>query len=186
MADVFARVQRELQDRLAQVEAELATAEGLRTEKARIEHALAVPPFATGAPAAPARTARRASRSRTPKPRAPRGANRAAVYTALDRMPGASAGEIAAAARVGSAQVYALLRAGVEQGELKAVELGGGHTGYQSARPVETAFPSAAAAGTDSAPAATSERVSGPSATPAAIPIGKPRRGAADAPPDAS
>jgi hypothetical protein len=139
VADVFARVQREMQDRLKQVEAELEAAEGLIAEKAQIEHALAASPFADATPAR-ARKSPRVSRLPTPKVRAPRGANRAAVHAAVDMMPGASAGAIAAASRFGHAQVYALLRAGIEQGELQAVEL----AENQVIRPVETAFPPAA------------------------------------------
>jgi hypothetical protein len=151
MADVFTRVQRELQDRLRRVEAELAATDGLRAEKAQIEHALALPPFVDAEPAR-ARTSARPSRPRAPKVRAPRGANRAAVVAAVERMPGATAGEIAAAARVGRAQVYALLRAGVERGALRVVELAGGQNGYQVARPVESAFPPTPPADPDTAP----------------------------------
>jgi hypothetical protein len=136
MAEVIARVRKEMQDRLREIEAELAAVEALMAEKARLEHALAAPPFADAAPARKPRSARRA-----PRPRAPRGANRAAVHAALETMPGASVGELAAASGVGRPQVYALLRKGVEEGRVKTDELAGGQTGYRIAAQPETAFP---------------------------------------------
>ena len=136
MAEVIARVRKEMQDRLREIEAELAAVEALVAEKARLERALAAPPFAD---AAPARKPRRA-----PRPRAPRGANRDAVYAALETMPGASVGELAAASGVGRPQVYALLRKGVEEGRVRTDELAGGQTGYRIAAQPETAFPAPA------------------------------------------
>lgn len=147
MAEVIARVRKEMQDRLAQVESELATFESLVAEKARLEHALATPPFAVdGQPAvAAASSAPAATKSRRKpaarRPRAPRGANRSAVRDALDTMPGATVAEISAASGVGRAQAYAVLRAGVEKGELKLVELAAGQMGYRIAVEPETAFP---------------------------------------------
>jgi len=46
VADVLARVHREMQERLREIEAELAGVEPLIAEKAQIEHALSAPPFA--------------------------------------------------------------------------------------------------------------------------------------------
>jgi hypothetical protein len=139
MAEVIARVRKEMQDRLREIEAELAAVEELVAEKARLERALAAPPFADAAPARKARSARR-----SPRPRAPRGANRAAVHAALETMPGASVGELAAASGVGRPQVYALLRKGIEEGRVRTDELAGGQTGYRIATQPETAFPSPA------------------------------------------
>jgi hypothetical protein len=136
MAEVIARVRKEMKDRLREIEAELAAVEALVAEKARLERALAAPPFADGAPA---RKPRRATR-----PRAPRGANRAAVYAALETMPGASVGEISAASGVVRPQVYALLRKGIDEGRVKTDELAGGQTGYRIATQPETAFPAPA------------------------------------------
>jgi hypothetical protein len=136
MAEVIARVRKEIKDRLREIEAELAAVEALVAEKARLERALAAPPFADPAVVRRARSARRPTR-----PRAPRGANRAAVYAALETMPGASVGELAAAARVGRAQVYALLRRGIGEGQVQTVELAGGQTGYRIDAQPETAFP---------------------------------------------
>jgi hypothetical protein len=139
MAEVIARVRKEMKDRLREIEAELTAVEALIAEKARLERALAAPPFADAAPARKPGRARRA-----PRPRAPRGANRAAVYAALETMPGASVGELAAASGVGRPQVYALLRKGIEEGRVKTDELAGGQTGYRIVRQPETAFPSPA------------------------------------------
>src|SRR4051794_29166767 len=139
MAEVIARVRKEMQDRLREIEAELAAVEALVAEKARLERALSAPPFADAAPARKPRGPRRPAR-----PRAPRGANRAAVYAALETMPGASVGELAAASGVGRPQVYALLRKGIEEGRVKTDELAGGQTGYRVATEPETAFPAPA------------------------------------------
>ena len=140
MAEVIARVRSEMKDRLREIEAELATVEALVAEKARLERALATPPFAErSAPTVKAPRARRSAR-----PRAARGANRAALFAALETMPGATVGALASAARVKRPQAYALLRRGVEVGELKQVELAGGQVGYRINAEPETAFPAPA------------------------------------------
>ena len=147
---MIARVRKELQDRLKEIESELASVEALIAEKARLEHALATPPFAVERPSRPARAEAPAAapapvRRRKPaRARAPRGANRAAVQAALETMPGATVAEISAASGVGRAQAYALLRAGVEKGELALVELAAGQMGYRIASEPETAFPAPA------------------------------------------
>jgi len=136
---MIARVRKEMQDRLHEIESELASVEALIAEKARLEHVLATPPFADAtlakAAAAPAK------RRKPDRARAPRGANRAAVRAALETMPGATVAEVSSASGVGRAQVYALLRAGVEKGELTQVELAAGQMGYRIASRPETAFP---------------------------------------------
>ena len=48
---MIARVRKEMQDRLHEIESELASVEALIAEKARLEHVLATPPFAEAAPA---------------------------------------------------------------------------------------------------------------------------------------
>jgi sugar-specific transcriptional regulator TrmB len=138
MPEMIARVRKEMQERLREIESELASVEALISEKARLERALATPPFAVEPPAQAAASAKR---RRPARPRAPRGANQAAVRTALETMPGATVAEVAAASGVGRAQVYALLRAGVEKGEFKQVELAAGQLGYRIAVEPETAFP---------------------------------------------
>ena len=137
---MIARVRKEMQDRLKEIESELASVEALIAEKARLEHVLATPPFAAAEPVEGRRAPAEAAQAR-PCPRAPRGANRAAVRAALETMPGATVAEISAASGVGRAQAYALLRAGVEKGELKLVELAAGQMGYRVASEPATAFP---------------------------------------------
>lgn len=144
MAEMIARVRKEMQDRLREIESELASVEPLIAEKARLERALATPPFAGERPSTPAPSAPR--RRKPTRARAPRGANRAAVHTALETMPGATVAELSAASGVGRAQAYAVLRAGVEKGELELVELAAGQMGYRIASQPETAFPAPAAA----------------------------------------
>ena len=136
---MIARVRKEMQDRLREIESELASVEALIAEKARLERALATPPFAGARASAPAPAPAR--RRKPARPRAPRGANRAAVQAALETMPGATVAEISAASGVGRAQAYALLRAGVEKGELALVELAAGQMGYRITSEPETAFP---------------------------------------------
>jgi hypothetical protein len=178
MAEVLARVRSEMQDRLKQIEAELAGVEELMAERARLERALATPPFAEEA----GPRAARVPKPKAAKPRrARRGANRAAVRAAVETMPGASAAEVAGAAGVNRTQVYALLRAGVERGEFAAVELAGGQTGYRVApppAPVATAAPERAAAEPEAAVVAPAPEavVEAPAATAAA-----PEAAAADA-----
>jgi hypothetical protein len=137
MPEMIARVRKEMQERLKEIESELASVEALIAEKARLERALATPPFAAAEPVKEAPAKRR----KPARQRAPRGANRAAVRAALETMPGATVAEISAASGVGRAQAYALLRAGVEKGELKLVELAAGQMGYRVAVEPATAFP---------------------------------------------
>ena len=46
MAEVIARVRKEMQDRLNEIQRELASVEPLIAERARLEQVLATPPFA--------------------------------------------------------------------------------------------------------------------------------------------
>ena len=137
---MIARVRKEMQDRLKEIESELSAVEALIAERARLEQALATPPFADAEAGEGRRHAGQAAAGR-PAPARPAGANRAAVRAALETMPGATVAEISAASGVGRAQAYALLRAGVERGELRLVELAAGQMGYRIASKPETAFP---------------------------------------------
>jgi hypothetical protein len=147
---MIARVRKEMQERLKEIESELASVEALIAEKARLERALATPPFAAEPPANAAQPKRR----KPARPRAPRGANRAAVRAALETMPGATVAEISAASGVGRAQAYAILRAGVEKGELTQVGLAAGEMGYRIHVEPETAFPAPPAPEAEPAPEA--------------------------------
>jgi len=134
MAEMIAQLRADIENRLREVERELAALEPLAAEKAKLEHVLASPPFSVEAPVKRARAESAAKRR-------PRGANKAAVFDAVRNMPGASSGEIAAAAKVGKPQVHALLRTAVADGELATVDLGGGRKGYRINEQPETAFP---------------------------------------------
>jgi hypothetical protein len=131
MAAVIARERKEMKDRLRKVEAELATVEALVAEKARLERALAAPPFAD-APPAPARKPR--------APRALRGANRAAVYAAMETMPGASVGG-SPRPRASDANRPTRCCAPASRRANKTVELAAGQMGYRIAAQPETSFP---------------------------------------------
>jgi hypothetical protein len=136
MAEILDRIHAEVRERLA---ASRAAAQ----EYERLQAALA----ALGGPAAPA-----PARRRPAQPRAPRGANRAAVLRALEERPGASASELAAAAGVNRTVLYGLLNRLVERGEVAKEPLPGGSTGYRLRREAPTAFPSRPRAA-DEAPA---------------------------------
>jgi hypothetical protein len=72
----------------------------------------------------------RGSRDGGRRARAPRGANRAAVLEAVRERPGASAGELAAAAGISRPIVYTLLNRLTERGELVRSALPSGGNGY--------------------------------------------------------
>ena len=113
MAEVIARVRKEMQDRLRQLEAELAAVGALVAEKAapgaRARRATVAAAADADAGAAPARKPRRA-----PRPRAPGARTAPAVQAALETMP-ASVGELAAAWRIGIRRSTHFLRKGVER-----------------------------------------------------------------------
>lgn len=124
MPDLLQRVHAEIAERLAASRAAVA-------ESARLQEALAAlgdhhqPP-----PAAGARRRRRTRSARPGRPRAARGANRAAVLAALAERPGATVGELAAASGVPRRALYTLLRRLAERGEVTKRDLPGGTTGY--------------------------------------------------------
>ncbi|RKQ91453.1 hypothetical protein C8N24_1275 [Solirubrobacter pauli] len=136
MSDVIAGLRRDLEERLKDIERELAEHEPLLREREQIETALAQPPFASDAPVRP--TAKRAPAARKPAAkRAPRGANREAILKAVDERPGASASEIADVAKIARPVTYNTLAKLVEQGRLEKTDLPGGQTGYKPATPAE-------------------------------------------------
>ncbi|MDA0184708.1 hypothetical protein OJ997_30680 [Solirubrobacter phytolaccae] len=137
MSDVIAGLRRELEQRLKEIERQLAEHEPLLREREQIEAALGQPPFA----AAPVRTAaKRAPAARKPAAkRAPRGANREAILKVVDERPGASAAEISGVTKIARPVTYNTLAKLVEQGQLEKTELPGGQTGYKLATPVATA-----------------------------------------------
>jgi hypothetical protein len=131
VSDVIADLRRQMQDRLKEIERQLKDLDGLVREREQIEAALAQPPFAaerrTAAPA------RRAPARRSNRPRAPRGANREAVLTAVGERPGVTAATIADVTKISKAVTYNTLAKLVEQGRLEKTELPGGQTGYKAA-----------------------------------------------------
>lgn len=132
MSDVIAGLRRDLEQRLKQIERQLAEHEPLLREREQIQAALGQPPFAAAAERrAPAKRAPAARRPAAK--RAPRGANRDALLKAVDERPGASASELADVTRISRAVTYNTLAKLVEQGKLEKTELPGGQTGYKPA-----------------------------------------------------
>jgi hypothetical protein len=142
VSDVIADLRRQMQERLKEIERELAGMERLARERDQIVAALAQPPFAAER-ARPSRppAAKRASapRRRGDRPRAPRGANRQAVLAAVGERPGVTAATIADVTKISKAVTYNTLAKLVAQGELEKTELPGGQTGYKTATPAATA-----------------------------------------------
>jgi DNA-binding transcriptional ArsR family regulator len=159
MPDLLAVVHAEIRERRDQLRATFDEYERLTGALAALDGAR------DGASTPPPRRARANQATRAPrptaapklparKPRAPRGANRAAVLKAVSERPGASASELAAASGVSRPVVYNLLKSLTERGELVRRELPGGVAGY-APTPEPSAFgPSAAPAVADDAPAA--------------------------------
>ena len=138
MSDPIGDLRRELEQRLEEVERELAALEPLVRERERLEAALSTPVFATSGPA-PARREAKVAPARKTRTRAPRGANREAILKIVSERPGVGAAEIADVTKITRAVTYNTLSKLVEQGEIKKTELPGGQTGYQPAPPVAEA-----------------------------------------------
>jgi sugar-specific transcriptional regulator TrmB len=137
VSDVIAGLRRELEERLKEIERQLAEHQPLLREREQIEAALAQPPFAATAPARAAAKRAPAPRSKPAAKRAPRGANREALLKAVDERPGASASELADVTKIARAVTYNTLAKLVEQGRLEKTELPGGQTGYKLATPAD-------------------------------------------------
>ena len=138
MSDVIAGLRRDLEQRLKEIERQLAEHEPLLREREQIQDALAQSPFAgsSGSAAATPKPKRVASRKPAAK-RAPRGANREAILKAVDERPGASASEIADVTKISRAVTYNTLAKLVEAGTLEKTALPGGQTGYRPATPAD-------------------------------------------------
>lgn len=137
MSDVIAGLRRDLEQRLKDIERQLAEHEPLLREREQIQAALGQPPFAAESTRSrPA--AKRAPAARKPKAkRAPRGANREAILTIVGERPGVTAAEISDVTKIARAVTYNTLAKLVEQGQLAKTELPGGQTGYKPATPAE-------------------------------------------------
>jgi sugar-specific transcriptional regulator TrmB len=128
VSDVITGLKRDLEQRLTDIERELAAYEPLMREREQIEAALSQPPFA--AERRPAATRGTSPRKQTS--RAPRGANREAILTVARERPGVSAAEISDVTKISRAVTYNTLAKLVEQGKLEKTELPGGQTGYRA------------------------------------------------------
>ena len=136
MSDVIAGLRRDLEQRLGDIERELAGMEPLVREREQIAAALARPPFATEARP----VATKGAGPRKQRTRAPRGANREAILTVVGERPGASAAEISDVTKISRAVTYNTLAKLVEQGKLEKTDLPGGQTGYKPAAPAVRAY----------------------------------------------
>jgi hypothetical protein len=128
MADLLDRIKQQINTRLEELRP-------LVDEQHRLEAALQA--LGNAAPRAPAAKPRAPASARTPKvkpaktrKRAPRGANREAVLSAVRDRPGATSAELAHVSGVERNTLYALLARLVKEGELEASTLPTGRTGY--------------------------------------------------------
>ena len=128
MSDFIGDLRRDLENRLKEVDRELAGVEPLMRERERLQAALALPPFA--GPSRPAAT--KATSPRKVRTRAPRGANREAILSVVGDRPGATAAEISDVTKISRAVTYNTLAKLIEQGKLEKTELPGGQTGYKA------------------------------------------------------
>jgi sugar-specific transcriptional regulator TrmB len=128
VSDFIGDLKRDLEQRLKEVERELANVDPLLRERDRLRSALATPPFA--GPSAPATKGTSPRKQRT---RAPRGANREAILSVVGERPGVTAAEIADVTKISRAVTYNTLAKLIKQGKLAKTELPGGQTGYKPA-----------------------------------------------------
>lgn len=80
---------------------------------------------------APAKGRSRRAAVAKPKARAPRGSNKAAVAAVVAERPGVTVSEIAEVTGIAKPLIYNVTRAGVTQGDMEAVDLGGGRKGFK-------------------------------------------------------
>ena len=125
MADLLERVLGEIRERKERARAAVE-------ETQRLEAALAaLDDERDGGSRAPRRSGGR--RRVAARPRAPRGANRAAVVGVVSQRPGVSVGEVAGATGIARAVVTSTLARLVADGVLERVERPAGTHGYQLA-----------------------------------------------------
>ena len=127
MSDFIGDLRRDLENRLKEVDRELAGVDHLMRERERLQQALSMPPFAS-----PTRAATKGTSPRKQRTRAPRGANREAILSVVGERPGATAAEIADVTKISRAVTYNTLAKLIEQGKLEKTELPGGQTGYKA------------------------------------------------------
>jgi sugar-specific transcriptional regulator TrmB len=127
VSDFIGDLRRDLENRLKEVDRELAGVEPLMRERERLQAALATPPFASES-----RPATKGTSARKQRTRAPRGANREAILSVVGDRPGTTAAEISDVTKISRAVTYNTLAKLVEQGKLEKTELPGGQTGYKA------------------------------------------------------
>jgi DNA-binding IclR family transcriptional regulator len=128
VSDFIGDLRRDLENRLKEVDRELAGVEPLMRERERLVAALSTPPFA--APGRPVAT--KGTSPRKARIRAPRGANREAILSVVTDRPGTTAAEISDVTKISRAVTYNTLAKLIEQGKLEKTELPGGQTGYKA------------------------------------------------------
>ncbi len=146
------RIHTELRARVRELQPAVAEYEQLQVAEAALAgltpgQAGDGPTTATSPSRAPA-PRRSPRRRRSTGPRAPRGANRAAVLRVLEERPGVSVAELASASGVQRTVLYTLLKTLEQRGEVAKEQLPGGTTGYRLAPPT----PADPAAATPEAP----------------------------------
>lgn len=133
MSDFIGDLRRDLEQRLKEVDRQLAGVEHLMRERERLQTALSLPPFA--APSRGRAGVIKGTSPRKARTRAPRGANREAILSVVGERPGVSAAEISDVTKISRAVTYNTLAKLIEQGKLSKTELPGGQTGYKPAEP---------------------------------------------------
>jgi hypothetical protein len=136
VAALLDRIEAEIRDRLRAGEAAVREYERLEAALAALE-AVEPPPEARPRASASSQIVGGgpASLRRIPaaRPRAPRGANRAAVLRVLGDRPGVSVAELSSASGVARPVLYSLLKTLEQRGEIAKEQLPGGSTGYRLA-----------------------------------------------------
>jgi len=131
VSDFIGDLRRDLENRLKEVDRELAEVDHLMRERDRLRAALATPPFAGPSRGGRGDVVKRTS-ARTQRTRAPRGANREAILSVVGERPGTTAAEISDVTKISRAVTYNTLAKLVEQGKLEKSDLPGGQTGYKA------------------------------------------------------
>ncbi len=134
VADLLDRVHKEMAARLAELRPLVEEHRRLEAALGALNEVQSATPWPRAANASAAggsrRRAGRNGGSASARKRAPRGANRKAVLSALRERPGSSSGELAAVSGVEGGTLHALLTRLVKDGEVEKQELPSGRTGY--------------------------------------------------------
>jgi hypothetical protein len=139
MADsLLDRIHSQIRDPARELKPAVLESERLTAALAALDSlGAAAPPRRQAAPKPASKPQRRRSRPNSDRgssgKRAPRGANRAAVFGVLAERPGVSVIELSTAADVARPVLYALLKTLEKRGEVVKEELPGGITGYRLA-----------------------------------------------------